>query len=196
MRRIQGQEYWFRDLAEQILSWIVWALLPLTVPELQLALSIEPGDEQLDEDNFLDANDLTSVCAGLVIIDQERQLIRLVHYTTQEYFERRRDGLFGDIQTKITAVCTTYLCLDVFEVPCSDFKTIQDRVTDYPFLTYATLFWGYHVQATSKFIQRDYIMRLLERNCTLISVIQVEHCVEGRLVWVKSESFLRSISQK
>ena len=184
MKRIHGQEEGFRDLAEQVLSWIVWAVRPLTVPELQHALSIEPGDEDLDEDNFLDANDLTSVCAGLVIIDQERQLIRLVHYTTQEYFERRRDELFGDIQNKIAAICITYLCLNVFESPCSDFGSLQNRVTEYPFLEYAAPYWGHHVRATSELTQREYMMRLLMKHNKLVSAIQVEHLIEGHLVWV------------
>lgn len=184
MRRIQGQTEGFHNLAEHILSWIIWAVRPLTVPELQHALSIEPGDDELDEDNFLDANDLTSVCAGLVIIEQERQLIRLVHYTTQEYFERRRDELFGDIQNKIAATCITYLCLDVFEDPCSDIELLQNRVTEYPLLAYAAPYWGHHVRATSELIQRDYIMNLLTQHRRLASAIQIEHFLEGDLVWV------------
>ena len=31
---------------------------------------------------------LVSVCAGLVTIDRESNIIRLVHYTTEEFFER------------------------------------------------------------------------------------------------------------
>ena len=180
MRRIYGQEKGFRDLAEQILSWITWAVRPLTVPELQHALSIEPGDEELDEDNCLDTNDLTSVCAGLVIVDQERQRLRLVHYTTQEYFERRRDELFGDIQNKIASICITYLCLDALEGPYSDLDVLQGCVTEYPFLAYAAPYWGHHVRATSELIHRDYIMRLLSKHSKLISAIQVKHFLRGK----------------
>ena len=186
MRRIQGQEKGFRDLADQIFSWIVWAVQPLTVPELQHALSIEPGDEELDEDNFLDANDLTSVCAGLVVVDQDSQVVRLVHYTTQEYFERRRDELFGDIQNKIAAICITYLCLDVFDDPCSHFESLENRITEYPFLAYAAPYWGYHVRATSELLQRNYMMRFLTEHNKLVSAIQVEHYLQGNIVWVIS----------
>ena len=184
MRRIQGQEEGFRNLADQILSWIVWAVRPLTVLELQHALSIEPGDEEMDEDNFLDANDLTSVCAGLVVIDQDSQIVRLVHYTTQEYFERRRDDLFGSIENKLAAICITYLCLDVFDVPCSHFESLHNRVNEYPFLEYAALYWGYHVRATSEQAQRRYMMNFLTEHNKLVSAIQVEHYLQGDLVWV------------
>ena len=182
MRRIYGQEQGFRDLAEQILSWIVYAVRPLTVPELQHALSIEPGDEELDEDNFLDVNDLTSVCAGLIIIDREGQVIRLVHYTTQEYFERCRDELFGGVQNRMAAICITYLCFGVFESSCSSLEALETRVTEYPFLMYAVPYWGFHVRATSELIQQEYIMELLLKHDKLVSAIQIEHFIQGDLV--------------
>ena len=56
--------------------------------ELQHALAVETGTSELDEENLLEIGDLISVCAGLVIADEESNIIRLVHYTTQEYLER------------------------------------------------------------------------------------------------------------
>jgi hypothetical protein len=35
---------------------------------------------------------MVSVCAGLVTIDEESNIIRLVHHTTQEYFERSQNS--------------------------------------------------------------------------------------------------------
>jgi hypothetical protein len=59
--------------------------------EMYCTLAVEPNEAELDLENIPDVEDLLSVCAGLVIIDQESAIIRLVHYTTQEYFERIRD---------------------------------------------------------------------------------------------------------
>jgi hypothetical protein len=53
-------------------------------------VSIEPGDKALDSDDIYDVEGVISVCAGLVTVDEESNIIRLVHYTTQEYFERTR----------------------------------------------------------------------------------------------------------
>ena len=37
---------------------------------------------------------MVSVCAGLVTVDEESDIIRLVHYTTQEFFERTQNIWF------------------------------------------------------------------------------------------------------
>ncbi|KAF4459089.1 hypothetical protein FALBO_14162 [Fusarium albosuccineum] len=87
--RIQGRDT--RDLAMQVLSWIAWTKRPITVRELQHALVISDGDTALDEYNITDAEDLISSCEGLVTLDIKTNIIRLVHYTTQEYLESIRD---------------------------------------------------------------------------------------------------------
>src|SRR5271154_2700548 len=90
IERIKGQLPGNRERAKSVLSWIIYALRPLTTGELCHALAVEPGDEELDEDNIPDIEDVVSVCAGLVTVDEESNIVRLVHYTTQEYFERVR----------------------------------------------------------------------------------------------------------
>jgi len=93
MRRLECQIANSRELAKQVLSWITCAKRPLTTTELQHALGVEVGESELDEDNFSQIEDIVSVCAGLVTVDEESNIIRLIHYTTQEYFERTR-GIF------------------------------------------------------------------------------------------------------
>lgn len=68
----------------QVLAWITCAKRPLTTTtvELQSALSVEMNESDLDEDNLPDLIDMVSVCAGLVTIDAQSNVIRLVHYTT------------------------------------------------------------------------------------------------------------------
>jgi hypothetical protein len=90
LRRIDGQLAEDRLLARRALSWISYAQRLLTTKELCYALAIEPGDKALNADNIYDVEDIISVCAGLVTVDEESSIIRLVHYTAQEYFERIR----------------------------------------------------------------------------------------------------------
>ncbi len=94
MKRIRGQEKGFCDLAIATLSWISLAKTPLILRELQCALSVEPGDTAMDEANFVDQETLSSVCVGLVVVDYESRIVRLAHYTTQEYFESQKEVLF------------------------------------------------------------------------------------------------------
>ena len=78
-------------------------------------LRVEVGESKLDELNFSEIEDIVSVCARLVTIDEESGIIRLVHYTTQEYFERTQSQWFPDAQTNITTICVSYLSFDEFE---------------------------------------------------------------------------------
>jgi hypothetical protein len=49
---------------------------------------MELDETELDETNLPEIEDMISVCADLVTVDGESNIIRLVHYTTQEFFER------------------------------------------------------------------------------------------------------------
>lgn len=85
MERINEKNQGFRRLAEKVSSWITCAKRPLTTLELQHALAIVVGDCKLDGDNLERIERIVSVCAGLVTVDEESKIIRLVHYTTQDY---------------------------------------------------------------------------------------------------------------
>lgn len=83
MERISNQDEDDVKVANRILSCITHALEPLTVQEIQVAVTIESGDMEIDEESFPDEELLISVCAGLTTIDRESNVIRLVHYTTK-----------------------------------------------------------------------------------------------------------------
>ena len=103
VNRIKDQEQSIRDLAQKVLCWIVCTKRLLTAEELRHALAVEPGTCELDETNFCPVKDIVSSCAGLVTVDSN--IVRLVHYTTHEYFQQR--GL-GDVQRRIIATsCLT-----------------------------------------------------------------------------------------
>ncbi|KAK6514396.1 hypothetical protein TWF506_008791 [Arthrobotrys conoides] len=145
MRRIDGQNSDFKRLAHQTLSWIVCAERPLTKLELQHALAVEPEVDrdrpELDEDNLPEINDMVSVCAGLVTIDEESNIVRLIHYTTQEYFHQTRKEWIRDAQAYITKVCVTYL----------SFKTLNTRSVAQSSVLYyyASTNWGHHARKSS-----------------------------------------------
>jgi hypothetical protein len=78
IERIEGQVKDDRELAKRILTWITYVRQPLNVKELQTALAIAPGMASIEDENLIDEEILTSVCAGLVVIDEERSIVRLV----------------------------------------------------------------------------------------------------------------------
>src|SRR6266480_7122313 len=129
IKRIRSQDRGDVELAEKVLYWISYAVRPLTVSEIQHALATEPGDVGLDEEALSDEDILVSVCAGLVTIDQKSNIIRLVHYTTEEYFQRVHVSWFPDAHTNIATTCLTYLSFDVFaDGPCHDDTKMEIRL--------------------------------------------------------------------
>ncbi|OJJ81300.1 uncharacterized protein ASPGLDRAFT_28140 [Aspergillus glaucus CBS 516.65] len=119
MRRIKEQDGDALDLAMGVLLWITCAKRQLTTSELQHALAVEQGAPELDKENIPQIEDMVSVCAGLVVVDEESNIIHLVHYTTQDYFEVRKKYWFPDAESNSTIICITYLSFNTFESgPC------------------------------------------------------------------------------
>lgn len=156
MERINGQKLGLRDSAIRVLSWITCATRPLTTFELQHALAVEPDEYELDEENLISVEDLVSVCAGLVAVDEESNIIRLVHYTTQEYFERTQNHWFADAEADITETCVTYLSFSVFESGrCRTDDEYKERLEINKLYGYAAQNWGHHARKTSTFVKKS-----------------------------------------
>ena len=142
LQRIARQGQPSLEMAYQVLSWISYARRSLTVEELRCALAVTPGDSTFDEDAMTPESTLVSVCAGLVAVDPQSRIIRLVHYTTQEFFERIRDSRFPTAQADITLIYLTYLS---FDHPSYEYIEYWDKT---PFFQYATRHWRDHMRAT------------------------------------------------
>jgi Ankyrin repeats (3 copies) len=152
--RIGNQERGIRELAQRVLFWIVYARRPLTTEELRHALAVEPSACILDKTNLCPVKDMVSSCAGLVIVDSN--IIRLVHYTTQEYFQHRGLKSFEDVQRDIIArSCLTYLSYDVFAN-----KSNLESLRQHAFFEYAAENWAYHIQNIQESV-RDIALKFL-----------------------------------
>ncbi|POR36511.1 Uncharacterized protein TPAR_03302 [Tolypocladium paradoxum] len=149
MRRIELQLPERTALAKWALSWAVFARQPLTLPELQHALSISWCDTHLERGALPTAKKIESACAGLVVVDEPSQTIRLVHHTAQEHLERTRSGWFPGALNYIARVCINYLCSDVFEDGrCDTNREFAERLRTYPLFDYASRYWGHHFRQT------------------------------------------------
>ncbi|KAH7131090.1 hypothetical protein EDB81DRAFT_130708 [Dactylonectria macrodidyma] len=79
MRRIQTQSINRSNLAIDALHWLAHARRPLKVTELQHALAVELDSTELDHDRITPVKDIVSVCCGLVVVDEQSKVIRLVN---------------------------------------------------------------------------------------------------------------------
>ena len=136
-----------RILGLKALSRIVCAHRPLSLSELQHVLSVEPGATVFDRYLDYDQEEILSSTAGLVTVDSDKNAVRLVHTTLQEYFNQgdNRNRWFPRAEIEMAGACLTYLNFD-------DFSTLSEREDDFdaqkttfPFLAYAAQYWGVHV---------------------------------------------------
>ncbi|KAH7310535.1 ankyrin repeat-containing domain protein [Stachybotrys elegans] len=140
MARIAGLGPDSENLAKQALLILSCARQPLQPEDLAYSLSVEPDSTAIDDDNVPDMEDVVRVCAGLVIIDTESNLVRLVHKSTQEYFERNRSRWFPNANKAMA-----HLCIQYKEMATAVFASSPERDRrELPFWQYADANWAYH----------------------------------------------------
>lgn len=172
--RIDGQPPNRVARAKSVLSWISYAKRQLTATELCTALAVELGSSELDGDNILDVEDLVSVCAGLVTVDEESNVIRLVHYTTQDYLEGIRERWYPAAQLEIASTCLTYLCFDEFRSgSCQSDTEIKAKFKHNSFLEYSARYWGEHAAPVEEDVC-ELAMRLLNDSSLIACTSQME----------------------
>lgn len=113
MERIRRQPEDDRRLAGKTLIWVVHAYRPLAFVVIRHALAVEQGTKQLDPENLSDSDLILNACAGLVTLEPESDIIRLVHYTAQDYFHSH--PVFPYPHREIVKTCVTCLSYDIFQ---------------------------------------------------------------------------------
>jgi len=106
--RIKGQGGEKAQLGVTALMWISHAERPLKADELCHALAVEIGSPDFNIDNVPSIATLLACCQGLVVVEKESSIVRLVHFTLQEYLRSHPD-LFGPIHSTMAETCLTYL---------------------------------------------------------------------------------------
>lgn len=166
MERIQSQMSDHRDLALRVLSWITCAKRPLTVEELRHALAVEVSTIELDKDAMPEIDIMVQVCVGLVTIDEGDAIIRLVHYTAQEYFEKTQAIWFSKVESDITTTCVTYLNFQQFKSGhCLNEEDFSKRLQLNPLFHCASKNWGHHARNTTTICEG--ILDFLESNSSV-----------------------------
>ena len=129
------------------------------------------SSKALNNDNIYDTEDIISVCAGLVTVDEESNIIRLVHYTTQEYFERVRLEWNPGAQEEIAVACLTYLSFDTFRSgSCADDEAFEQRLAENAFFDYSAHYWSEHirqVESTTSYVALAFLCDETLVECTI-----------------------------
>ena len=180
MERINSQHPDQATLAKKVLCWVFHAFRPLTVLEIQHALAVETGDSMLDEDNIPEQELLLSVCSGLVTFEKEGGFLALVHYTFQQYLERKAENLFPEAQVDIARTCLTYLSFEEFgQRPYLEDQHLVDRHKRWPLLSYAVSKWNQHACQGAEEACIDSIISFLSQDANLFTFARVPRVRES-----------------
>ena len=170
MVRVQGH-------GRSLLRLVAFAARPLTTREVEHALGITPGLDELLDEEIIPIGTLVSKCAGLVVIN-ENGYVSFAHYTIVGYFGTHREQLFGSGHAELAQKCLTYLNLDAFQsgpvLGENEATKYEARLSEYPFLDYASLYWAHHTQESKDTLIEDTAYKFItteERRNTCVQAL-------------------------
>ncbi|KAL9629066.1 MAG: hypothetical protein Q9204_005491 [Flavoplaca sp. TL-2023a] len=158
LRRIKSQDQDDSKLAEKALRWVAYAYRPLSASMLQEAVAIDPEETDYDAEAITAIELILDVCSGLLIMDAEASVIRLVHYTAQDYFNALAESESLGPHASIAAECLSYLKFDTFQTESfSTSRLLSTALSEdqfpkhspYALLRYTSTFWACHAKAGS-----------------------------------------------
>ena len=106
--RTKAQKGSKSSLGMEALMWLSHSERPLEVNEICHALGVEIGSTDLNPQNVPAIETLLGCTLGLVTVEASSSIVRLVHYTLQEYLADNTN-LFHSPHSMIAEVCLTYL---------------------------------------------------------------------------------------
>ena len=172
--RIKQQSSDKAELALEVLRWISHAKRPLSVDELNQAVAIQPNQTSFDEDDMPEPGTMIHVCMGLVMIDQQSSIIRLVHYSLQEYFQKSADAFFYNGEAAIAKTCLTILSFEEFNTGyCYSNKELEARLQKFPMFNYAAQNWGHHARNEKEETTREIARGFLQNQFKVSAAVQV-----------------------
>jgi len=171
LNRIKGQGGEKAKLGMAALIWISHSERPLKPDELCHALAVEIGSANLNTDNVPSVGTLLFCCQGLVVVDKKSSIVRLIHFTLQEYL-RAHPELFCTAHSTIAETCLSYMNSQQVKA-LSASPTPDLRST--PFLEYSSVYWGTHAKRDLSECSKLLALKLFDdRNNQIPSKILLE----------------------
>ncbi|KAL9029601.1 MAG: hypothetical protein Q9196_002175 [Gyalolechia fulgens] len=164
------------SLAKRALMWVVCSYRPLSLKELQEALSIDIERPDSRTSYRYDKETLLEITAGLIYINGDESSVNLCHTTALEYFNSTQASWFPNSASKIARCCLQYLGRSELAEACvgtGEDEDFEKRMKDHPFLAYAYSYWGNHAYDASPDAKvRDAVVQYLEDSKKVDSFIQ------------------------
>ena len=162
--RIKGQSGEMAKLGVTALMWISHAERLLKIDELCEALAVEIGSPNLNIDNVPSIGTLLACCQGLVVVEKESSIVRLVHFTLHEYLRAHPD-LFGLAHSTMAETCLAYLNSQQIKALSASLSSNSQHTL---FLEYSSLYWGVHAKRELSDCTKQLALKLFEDQHYLI----------------------------
>ena len=159
LSRMKEQPRTRSKLGMEVLMWVSHSERPLQVDELRHALGVEKGSMDLNVRNIPPIETLLRCCLGLVTVEESSSIVRLVHYTLQEYLSHN-PNLFLNPHSRIAEVSLTYLN---FRHVKSFSPALSSVPPTAPFVEYASCHWGSHARREPTESVESLALKLLAR---------------------------------
>lgn len=170
LNRIDNQTTDDQALAKRSLAWITFSRKQLTPSELDHAVAVEIGSTEFDDENLSGIAYISSVCAGLVTIDESSDQVRLVHYTTYDFLTRLLPSWYPSGNKEVARDCVTYLSFDTIVTEPDEYENEKTRPDG--LYRYAARNWGYHAR-TSPIDGEDLVVDFLEAESKVAACIPI-----------------------
>lgn len=70
---------------------------------------------EFDETNITDIEEISSVFSGLVVVEGNSNIAKLVNFTAEKYLKLNWTSWLANVHEHLTDTCLTYLSFDVFD---------------------------------------------------------------------------------
>ena len=185
LRMVDLQQENRKDLANRTLALLTSVETPLTVEASCHALGLahvldKENPSKLSKDVIPDPESIVECCMGLIKMEPTTKIVTLAHHDILQEMRKQWVQLFAPIHTaRLARVCIAYLSFfELSKGPCHEKDALRNRLENYPFLPYASRYWGYHARealslGTPEADVSDDIHRLLRQPMNLGSSLQV-----------------------
>lgn len=152
--------------AVRVLGWLCYAKRPLTLSEIVEVLAVTPGcnGELQPQERLVEPYDLIAICTSLITVvkinrnGKETTLVRLAHYSVQEYLLSRCK--LGDFDCESSNLGIAETCMQYLLYACRLPKSISwnlDTNGELPLYSYSASQWFYHARAAGPRINESLV---------------------------------------
>ncbi|KAH6889038.1 hypothetical protein BKA70DRAFT_1163664, partial [Coprinopsis sp. MPI-PUGE-AT-0042] len=146
--RISNEGRKHASLAQAVLIWVLNASRSMTIDELERAVATSPDTHKFEPGRLVPGATLVSICGGLITVEEESRLVRLVHYTAKDTLIDLLHGAFPHPHLLLATVCMTHLTECGFQdTTISSEKELKTVLEKDPLLAYASEAWAFHALA-------------------------------------------------